>query len=493
MSEATILFLAANPISSGRLSLDEEVRDLQERIQRRSCRINLHLQPHWAVRPGDVQRVLNETQPAVVHFSGHGNGALGLMFHDKDEKPKMINGSTLRDLFRTFRSCVRIVLLNACYSEKQAKEICKEIDCVVGMKKAISDRAAKEFTGAFYQALAYGQDVENAFAQGRVAMKLDGGTELDAPCLLFRSGVVPSRVALGSLPANGRSRSSGPYSRNRDVATPSPLAVVKSARGRTRFVIRLEASLSEMNPDLVKELTDILRRRTGDMLLTIEKVEEGSVILTIVTSDESGGHLIESYESGELRELAGLRVTSVREEVSAEQRVAISAEQRVAVSDSSAQIRKVSHSATAGGVSGGIVLVGAQGGAGAVAVGPSSDREEREHGRWQRVLVDLEVDYGNEENYLFAYIRDISATGIFVRTNSPEPLGTRLNLRFTDEDAMVCFQLEGEVIWIYPDRPSHSDNLHPGMGIRFTQLTDEDRVRLVQFVKTFAYLDDDPE
>jgi uncharacterized protein (TIGR02266 family) len=107
--------------------------------------------------------------------------------------------------------------------------------------------------------------------------------------------------------------------------------------------------------------------------------------------------------------------------------------------------------------------------------------------------VDLEVDYGNEENYLFAYIRDISATGIFVRTNSPEPPGTRLNLRFTDEDAMLCFQLEGEVIWINPYRPGHSDNLHPGMGIRFLALTDEDRVLLVQFVKTFAYLADEPE
>ena len=32
-----------------------------------------------------------------------------------------------------------------------------------------------------------------------------------------------------------------------------------------------------------------------------------------------------------------------------------------------------------------------------------------------RILVNLEVDYASEDNYLFAYITDISATGIFVR------------------------------------------------------------------------------
>jgi type IV pilus assembly protein PilZ len=123
----------------------------------------------------------------------------------------------------------------------------------------------------------------------------------------------------------------------------------------------------------------------------------------------------------------------------------------------------------------------------------STELEGPERRQWERVLVDLEVDYGNEENYLFAYIRDISATGIFVRTNSPEPPGTRLNLRFTTPGRGDTFELEGEVIWINPYRPGHSDNLHPGMGIRFIGLTDDDRERLVEFIKTFAYLADDAD
>lgn len=110
---------------------------------------------------------------------------------------------------------------------------------------------------------------------------------------------------------------------------------------------------------------------------------------------------------------------------------------------------------------------------------------------WQRIVVDLEVDYGDQDNYLFAYIRDISATGIFVRTNNPEPRGTLLNLRFTPPDGgPEPLELEGEVMWINAYRPGDPDNLHPGMGIRFVDLTSESRQRLVEFIKTFAYLDD---
>ena len=111
-----------------------------------------------------------------------------------------------------------------------------------------------------------------------------------------------------------------------------------------------------------------------------------------------------------------------------------------------------------------------------------------ERRRAPRVLVDLEVDYASEENYLFAYITDISATGIFVRTTTPEDPGTHLNLRFRPDDQNDPFEIEGEVIWINPYRPGAPDNLHPGMGIRFVGLDDELRERLLDLIRRFAYL-----
>jgi uncharacterized protein (TIGR02266 family) len=104
-----------------------------------------------------------------------------------------------------------------------------------------------------------------------------------------------------------------------------------------------------------------------------------------------------------------------------------------------------------------------------------------------RVLVDLEVDYASEENYLFAYITDINVTGIFVRTTNPETPGTHLNLRFRPDDSGPI-ELEGEVIWVNPYRPGTPDNLHPGMGIRFAGLDDALRERLLRLIRRFAYL-----
>lgn len=124
-----------------------------------------------------------------------------------------------------------------------------------------------------------------------------------------------------------------------------------------------------------------------------------------------------------------------------------------------------------------------------------------------RVLVDLQVDCESEENYLFASITDISATGIFIRTNEPELSGTHVNLRFAapprtivgvspanDNDHYLNssgeFTLEGRVAWVNPVRPGPSDSLHPGMGVRFVDLTDLDRLRLARLIRRIAYLPD---
>ena len=127
----------------------------------------------------------------------------------------------------------------------------------------------------------------------------------------------------------------------------------------------------------------------------------------------------------------------------------------------------------------------------AVASAPVPVETTDERRRSPRVLVDLEVDCASEDNYLFAYITDISATGIFVRTTTPEQPGTHLNLRLSTEDdepEHVALELEGEVIWVNPYRPGTPDNLHPGMGIRFVNLDNDLRDRLFELIRRFAYL-----
>jgi type IV pilus assembly protein PilZ len=114
-----------------------------------------------------------------------------------------------------------------------------------------------------------------------------------------------------------------------------------------------------------------------------------------------------------------------------------------------------------------------------------SGPERRAH---QRITVLLEIDYRADDTFLFAYITDISAMGIFVRTTQPEPPGTHLFLRFTPPGGAESIECEGDVIWINPPRDGQSRN--PGMGIQFITLSLEQRDQLLELVRTFAYLND---
>ena len=116
-------------------------------------------------------------------------------------------------------------------------------------------------------------------------------------------------------------------------------------------------------------------------------------------------------------------------------------------------------------------------------------RQRREH---QRVPVNIEIDYKSDENFLFAYITDLSAMGIFVKTNDPHPPGTRLTLRFKPLGAPE-FLVQGQVVWINSYRPGDPDSINPGMGIQFVDTDQETQRRLTKLVRTFAYLDDDEE
>jgi hypothetical protein len=57
-------------------------------------------------------------------------------------------------------------VLNACYSELQARAIAQHIDAVVGMQRAIGDHSAVEFAIGFYDAIAASRPPSEAFRFG---------------------------------------------------------------------------------------------------------------------------------------------------------------------------------------------------------------------------------------------------------------------------------------------------------------------------------------
>jgi type IV pilus assembly protein PilZ len=96
------------------------------------------------------------------------------------------------------------------------------------------------------------------------------------------------------------------------------------------------------------------------------------------------------------------------------------------------------------------------------------------------------VDCETPDTFLYASIANISELGIFVRTTDPLPVGTQVTLRFAPPDDEP-FNLQGIVQWVNFLKPNH-DNPNPGMGVSFINLSASDRERLIEVIKTIAYL-----
>ena len=118
---------------------------------------------------------------------------------------------------------------------------------------------------------------------------------------------------------------------------------------------------------------------------------------------------------------------------------------------------------------------------------PSSEHSEKRTS--ERIAVAWAVDCATEDTFLYASIANISEMGVFVRTEAPLPVGTLLRLRFVPNKSNDEFSMMGRVQWLNPVKPD-GDNINPGMGIKFLGLGLEERERLVELVRSIAYLRD---
>ncbi len=184
-----ILFLGANPLDTRPLRLDEEMREIQRTIQAGRERDNLEFHSRAAVRPSDISQALLDIEPRVVHFAGHGGGADG-SFAAEDEygNAHVIPVAGLVRVFQSAGRNVECVLVNACSTESLARAMTAVASYVIGMRHPVGDRSAIRFSVGFYQALAAGRPVEEAFDLGvGQLMMMPEGTDQLAP-VLFHHG-----------------------------------------------------------------------------------------------------------------------------------------------------------------------------------------------------------------------------------------------------------------------------------------------------------------
>lgn len=195
---ARLLFLAASTSDRSPLAVDREYNRVKAGLQ------TLGVWPAWRVAIEHVPAVAWDQVPeqlllhraSIVHFAGHGYPDGSLEFSTHDGGTQRIRPDGLAQLFESYAHQVRLVLLNACYSDALAGALTEHVDVVVGMTHAISDDAAILFAPAFYQQLAGGQSVQTAFevARGVLLGQLPGAGALS------RDVLQPDAAADDALP-----------------------------------------------------------------------------------------------------------------------------------------------------------------------------------------------------------------------------------------------------------------------------------------------------
>jgi hypothetical protein len=192
----TVLFMAANPLDQTQLRLDEEARAIAEMIRKAKHRDAVGLVSCWAVRPLDVLQALNEHQPCIVHFSGHGSDQDEIVFQDNYGATKLVSKEAITQTMAASASEIQLVFFNTCYSRNQAEAVVKHVRAAIGMKTSIGDDAARVFAAAFYSAIGFGLSVKVAFEQAKAAIMLEGIPEEDTPELFVAEGLLAEEIIL---------------------------------------------------------------------------------------------------------------------------------------------------------------------------------------------------------------------------------------------------------------------------------------------------------
>lgn len=192
----TVLFMAANPTDTPQLRLDEEARSIQEKIRLSEYRDSVHFESRWATRSSDILQAINETNPTIVHFSGHGEQTGELALLNPDGSTKIVTKDAISMAMATASDTIRLVVFNACFSESQAKSVVEHIEAAIGMSDLVRDDTACTFAAQLYSSIGFGQSLQTSFNQAIAELLLENITGENIPQIYARDNIDLNDVIL---------------------------------------------------------------------------------------------------------------------------------------------------------------------------------------------------------------------------------------------------------------------------------------------------------
>lgn len=167
-----VLVLAANPIGTEMLQLEEEANLIRQRLQEGEAGKSFVVKVERAVQVEDLSKYLLQYEPLIVHFSGHGNSSGEIILNNSQGQAQAVSPEKLAELLAIVRGRLECVILNACFSLEKADALAAQVSCVIGMDAEIDDESAVRFAAGFYRGWGFGRGYYTAFELGRNEIKL---------------------------------------------------------------------------------------------------------------------------------------------------------------------------------------------------------------------------------------------------------------------------------------------------------------------------------
>jgi uncharacterized protein (TIGR02266 family) len=98
----------------------------------------------------------------------------------------------------------------------------------------------------------------------------------------------------------------------------------------------------------------------------------------------------------------------------------------------------------------------------------------------QRINMEADVGFQSESQFYTGFTQDISEGGLFLATYDVKDIGSKIAVSFTLPDGHLVSSV-GVVRWIR-EYNSLTPDTHPGMGVQFSGLSDEDRHAIEGFL-----------
>ncbi len=167
-----VLYLGFQPEDADDLGIDAELDAIQSRLAHASGSNDLELIQRQDVDVEDLPTLLAQIQPEVLHIASHGQDG-GRLFLRSRGRYRAIDPVDVQTILAGASPQLRLVVLNACYSEPLATALSAQGRFAIGSTRRVPSENASSFAGVLYGLIAEGKDLKMAHSEAMAAAMAD--------------------------------------------------------------------------------------------------------------------------------------------------------------------------------------------------------------------------------------------------------------------------------------------------------------------------------